>query len=498
MIGYQRFLMKSGLLAYLCLLSAQSELFCQDTNESIPVGKAFDILAKAGAELTDAELEEVCRATQLTEVDLSGCQRITDQGMIFLARLPQLTSLSLENCHRITLEGIRAIAGSAKLERLDLSRTRMKLPEVYPILQSLPKLSHLVIRDVRGFESTGLEALTQLTYLDISNANGEIKDVDLKPLAALTSLRTLNLNGSRNWGRNKTLTDAGLKHLESLIELEFLGLFGHYQLTAKGYNPLFEKLTKLKTLEMGFNWPLKGTEIKLPDTLSSLDLMESFQLTDAGVLNLRETHRLKKLNLFYCLELTDKSLTRLRDMPQLRWLNLGCIAALTDEGLQNLVGTPKLNYLNLSDNDRFTDHGLENLSHLKALRELHLWSLPKLQGEGLVILKAMPELRTLNLADCDNLSDMALRHAGHCPSIRELYLDHCTKLTDEGIAHLKNLADLRELTLSGCLGLTDASLRTLAQFQSLEYLVVENCPGLTREGLDQLQAALPACDLIRD
>ena len=43
-----------------------------------------------------------------------------------------------------------------------------------------------------------------------------------------------------------------------------------------------------------------------------------------------------------------------------------------------------------------------------------------------------------------------------------------------------------------------AALQTLGNFESLDYLVVENGPGLTREGLDQLQAALPECDLIRD
>ena len=161
-------------------------------------------------------------------------------------------------------------------------------------------------------------------------------DADLAPLATLTSLTYLNANGSRQWGANRGITDKGLKHLEGLTSLEFLGLFGYFNLTHKGYNPLFKNLKNLNKLEMGFNWPLKGKDIEIPTSLVHLDMMESFQLEDIAVINLKGKKRLKTLNLFYCMALTDKSLESLQGLPELEYLNLGCIGALTDEGLTNL------------------------------------------------------------------------------------------------------------------------------------------------------------------
>ncbi|MDG2222546.1 MAG: hypothetical protein P8L85_14300, partial [Rubripirellula sp.] len=260
-----------ALLLILAVGSLGERAFTQESpaqespvQESSGATEALGILAERGVELTDADLASICRVHGLRSLDLTGCSLITDKGLACVAELQQLESLSLGRCHRISLEGIRTISELPVLTRLDLSETRLSFPEVYRELTKLPSLTRLEVRDIRGLNSAGLERLTNLTYLDISNSTGGIKDADLAPLAALTALTHLNLNGSRNWGANKNLTDAGLKHLESLTALEFLGLFGHFKLTAEGYNPLFSKLNSLKTLEMGCNWPLKGGEIQLP------------------------------------------------------------------------------------------------------------------------------------------------------------------------------------------------------------------------------------------
>ena len=266
------------------------------------------ILQEKGAELTDADLTRISTAANLKALDLTGCSQITDRGLKQLTSLTRLESLSLASCHRVTLKGIEAISTLPLLTCLDLSSTRLSLPDVYQTLTALPKLTRLEIRDIRGFRSDGRQQRPRLEHLDISNSTGGITDKDLAPLSALTSLRHLNLNGSRQWSANRNLTDKGLKHLELLVDLEFLGLFGHFTLTADGYNPLFRKLVKLRTLEMGFNWPLKGGRLRLPDSLENLDMMESFQLSDASVITLQEKKRLKTLNLKSCLEMTDSSL----------------------------------------------------------------------------------------------------------------------------------------------------------------------------------------------
>ncbi|MBT5124384.1 MAG: hypothetical protein HOM32_07285, partial [Planctomycetaceae bacterium] len=224
-------------------------------SQALTVKEAELRLEELGVELTDNDLERICTAEGLTELDLSGCHRLSDMGLSHVAKLTQLKSLDLTRCHRITEQGIASISRLEHLTSLNISSTRVQLPKVYALLQHLPELTKLEVKDIRGFTSVGLQKLTRLTYLDISNTGGNLTDAELVPLAPLTLLKYLNLNGSRVWGANRNVTDAGLKHLEGMTSLEFLGLFGYFSLTAKGYNPLFMKLSKLKRLEMGFNWP---------------------------------------------------------------------------------------------------------------------------------------------------------------------------------------------------------------------------------------------------
>ena len=193
----------------------------QEPNATSPlsVNAAKTLLAEKGTELSDADLARVCSANNLTELDLTGCGRLTDQACLQIAQLKQLKSLRLARCYRLTVNGLRSISSLPKLKSLDISSLRTPLPEVYRELVALPSLVKLEVRDVRGFKSDGLELLDKLKHLDISNATGGIKDDDLAPVAKLTSLTHLNVNGSRQWSANRNLTDKGLKHLESLESL---------------------------------------------------------------------------------------------------------------------------------------------------------------------------------------------------------------------------------------------------------------------------------------
>ena len=218
------------------------------SQQPLTVAAAELLLKEKGTQLTDADLQQICTATNLQELDLSGCHQVTDRGLSGVSQLRKLKSLRLAHCHRITLKGFRAVCSLPKLESLDISSIRASLAPVYVELGRLPSLTKLEVRDIRGFTSEGLHTLKNLTYLDISNASGQIRDADLVPLSALTSLRYLNINGSRQWSANRNLTDQGLKQLEKLESLEFLGLFGYFSLTANGYNRLFENLKNLENL----------------------------------------------------------------------------------------------------------------------------------------------------------------------------------------------------------------------------------------------------------
>tara|TARA_B110000495_G_scaffold158879_1_gene142849 strand:+ start:8616 stop:10112 length:1497 start_codon:yes stop_codon:yes gene_type:complete len=459
---------------------------------------ATGLLLTRGTELSDQELQLICTATDLRELNLAGCSRLTNAGFSSIFRLKELESLNLSRCHRLTDAVFEDVAKLKNLNCLDISSTKFNVPEVAAWLKMMPNLKELYLREATNPKTKGLGELTGLTHLDISCERGRITDADLAPLATLTTLKYLNANGSRNYHANVGLSNAGLKHLEGMTSLEFLGLFGHFKVDAKGYNPLFAKLKRLKKLDLGFNWPLKGEEIEIPISVVHLDLKESFQLRDDAIINLKNKSALRTLNLFYCLELTDKSLESLRDLPQLEYMNLGCIGAMTNEGLKNLEANTGLTYLNLGDNDNFSDAGLVSLKRMVALKELNLWSIPNLKGEGLEVLQSLPNLQTLNLADCSNLTDEALRNVGRWSKIKNLYLDNCTKISDDGIGRLARLSDLRELTLRGCLGITDKGLASIGKLKSLQYIVLSNCPGLTSGGIAELEQSLPNCEIVRD
>ena len=304
-------------------------------------------LENKGPTLSNEELERVCRFRELKTLDLSHCQQITDAGLEHVTKLQHLETLNLDGCHRISVIGIKHISGIPSLTELDISQSRLNLPDVMSELARLPNLRKLEIRNVRGLNTRGLEHFTQLHYLDLSTSHGGINDDNLRNLAPLKELRFLNLNGSRNWGANKALTDEGLAHLEGLSKLEFLGLFGHFNLTESAYNSLFKNLVSLKRLEMGFNWPLKGTGLAVPESLEELNLMESFQLKDQAVQNLTRHHGLKKLNLFYCLELTNQCLQPVRTMKGLESLHLGSIAGLSDEALKMIQVNTSLSLIHI-------------------------------------------------------------------------------------------------------------------------------------------------------
>ena len=63
----------------------QDEAFTQESSESLSVAEAQAILAKQGTELTDADLARICRARELSELDLSGCNQITSKGLSCVA-----------------------------------------------------------------------------------------------------------------------------------------------------------------------------------------------------------------------------------------------------------------------------------------------------------------------------------------------------------------------------------------------------------------------------
>ena len=188
----------------LAVVSFSARKLCADS-----VQEAQKLLDEKGNQLLDNDLKVIGEASELTELDLSQCGRITDKGLIHLTGLTQLRTLSLMGCRRITADGLAQLQSLKSLESLSLERIGPALKGL-PHLKELPNLRSLDVSDNNTFRGEGLEELTQLTSLNAACSRGAFNDKSLERLAGLTKLEHLNLNGCDQ------ITDRGLPQLESL------------------------------------------------------------------------------------------------------------------------------------------------------------------------------------------------------------------------------------------------------------------------------------------
>jgi uncharacterized protein (TIGR02996 family) len=115
-----------------------------------------------------------------------------------------------------------------------------------------------------------------------------------------------------------------------------------------------------------------------------------------------------------------------------------------------------------------TDEGVKALSHLRQLTELRL-ARQAVTDAGINFLTALQRLRALDLTST-RVGDEGLRYVSWLRELR--WLNLCfTGVTDTGLRHLAKLARLRVLWLGG---------------YNKRY---------TMEAADELQAALPQCDI---
>ncbi len=133
------------------------------------------------ARVTDAELaalHAVARhphAGRLVRLDLSGCEKVTDAGLVPVAALPNVTHLNLYGCRELTATGVAHIAFVARmttLVRLDLTRcTRLTDAALAP-LAGLPHLEHLSLAGCEWVTDAGLAALAPARSLKVLSVRG--------------------------------------------------------------------------------------------------------------------------------------------------------------------------------------------------------------------------------------------------------------------------------------------------------------------------------------
>jgi len=221
----------------------------------------------------------------------------------------------------------------------------------------------------------------------------DVKDADLKPLAALPGLEYLYLDYT-------SISDAGLKELAAFKALRHLGILGAAGVTDAGLKDV-AALKELRSLTLGSarisDAGLK--ELKPLENLTDLTI-NGAPITDQGLLHLASLTKLKSLNL-YRAKATGTGFKALAELDQLGELELESLSLLecgvTDAGLKEIAGLARLRTLSLVKTP-VTDAGLKELPKLKRLATLHL-DKTAVTNAGLKELGEMKQLFYVGLRD---------------------------------------------------------------------------------------------------
>ncbi|XP_057680817.1 uncharacterized protein si:ch73-173p19.1 isoform X2 [Corythoichthys intestinalis] len=325
---------------------------------------------------TNELLRQLRAFTALKHLSLVSSPLITDSGLSILSSLVKLQYLNLASCCKLTDSCLQYITGLKSLCFLSLDQTRVTDAGVAQYLRSAPPcLSQLSVNQTTVGEAT-LAALPacvpQLRMLSIKLT----KVSDVSALSELTSLQTLNLDGT-------AVTEASLARLGSHPSLSSLSLAG----------------------------------VRVSDGDRVLEIISGLPLTH---LTLPGRHLVKDSGLVF--------LSRLRMLAELDFTDY---THVTDQGVQHLGVLTRLKKLSLS-NTQVTDAGLLSLRPLVELLELCLDRTTVSSRGVAALITCLPQLQVLGLASTQVGDNVARRGLVHCPQLLKLNLSR-TRITDNGV-----------------------------------------------------------------
>lgn len=325
--------------------------------------------------VTDAGLPHLARLRNLSALKLS--RGVTDEGMPHLAALPNLRELSLFDA-RIDNDGLKSLSSLKNLTGLVLGKGVTECVRTEDGRRVNLEALNRPWSTEAGLKE--LAALKNLEYLSLYNVG--MTDAALKELSGLTRLTTLSLGYAR-------VTDAGLKTIAQFVKLREL-LIESGGVTDAGLKEL-AGLKHLTTLDLlGTSWTPAGLRHLAPLTkLTTLDL--GLMVTDETLRTLREIGLLHALAL-----MKGKTGGRPASSAEVESLSLSG-TKVTNDGLKELAELKSLTTLDLGSTS-VTDAGLQDLAALQRLTNLDL-AFTKVTDAGLQKLSAFKNLRQLKLGD---------------------------------------------------------------------------------------------------
>ncbi|MBA0779463.1 hypothetical protein Gotri_003713 [Gossypium trilobum] len=156
---------------------------------------------------------------------------------------------------------------------------------------------------------------------------------------------------------------------------------------------------------------------------------------------------------------------------------------VSDPGLIYLKDCVNLQDLNLNYCDQISDRGLKHISGLSNLRSLTFRRNSAITAQGMAALSGLVNLMKLDLEKCPGIHG-GLIHIKGLTKLESLSIKWCNCITDADMKPLSGLQNLSVLNLEGC-PVTASCFDTLSVLVSLLYLNLSRC-NLSDDGCEKL------------
>lgn len=377
-----------GQLKQLRVLKLKMVPITMETAESWSGLKCLETLDLYGSPVTDVGVAHLSGLPNLRELDLS-CSAITRPSIKTLLSLPALDKLKLEKTP-IVFEDLQRLAHSndhVDLKKLLIGRGRASANARGQLISA--NLQYMGLQD----EDLGfLEDHPKLQYLDLGN--NKITNQGLAHVASLVELRELVLDGNR-------VDDQGIAQLKKLNQLEGLSVDGT-EVT----------LSALGNLFVTIQGRIPREALAAAGFLTTYNKPWDIDLTRSGA--------------------SDDDMKVVARVDGIHGLKL-VGNQVTNRGLKHFLSHPELETLWIEEAN-VTGEVTRSLSSISGLKQLWCPNVP-IANEDLESLQELRHLQVLNLCGCP-IDDGAVKFLKGIASLKTVVVD-LDSLSDDGIADLK-------------------------------------------------------------
>ncbi|KAH6804381.1 hypothetical protein C2S51_032628 [Perilla frutescens var. frutescens] len=433
------------------------------------------------------------------EINLRGESFVDAEWMAYLGAFRYLHSIILADCHKINNSALWNITGMTNLKEMDISRCSKITDAGVRHLLSIPALEKLWISET-GVTADGVMVLASMTNLLLLDLGGlPVTDSALNSLQALTKLQHLDLWGSEVSNESGMLLKlfpnlsflnlawtnvTMLPNLPSLTCLNMSNCTIDSLSDGEGHKPRLEKVI------------MSGATIS--NILETFQFVETSRLCFLDISNssLQSYSFLSSMNAMSDLNLSgsalfDNSVEHIVCIGEsLKHLNLND-TKVSSEGIRALAGhVPNLETLLLSGTP-IDDTAVSYISMMPALKIINL-SRTNVKGWIQQVHGASDEvpsfsaLESLSHLESLNLEELHIKDAALSPLMnmnRLTYLSlRSVSLTDASLYHISSAAKLIHLGVRDAV-VTNTGLDAFTPHTALEILDLRGCWLLTKDAL---------------